>query len=280
MKHFFLALFTLFVGLALTVPDADAKRLGSGRNTGMQRQAEKKQQQDVQPSQAAPQQGMTPQTPQKRSWMGPIAGLAAGLGLAALASHFGFGEGMANFLIMALLALGAFMLLRWFMNRNKPAPRPMQFAGAGNGPQPVHFQAPSGGGTATAPAAPAGAFPPGFDAVAFARQAKVNFLRLQAANDAGNLDDIREFTTPEMYAEIKLDIDERKGAVQRTEVTLLEAEVLEAVEEDNRHIASVRFHGMLKEDSEAAAPFDETWHLTRAASGKGGWVVAGIQQNG
>ncbi|MEW5789815.1 MAG: TIM44-like domain-containing protein [Pseudomonadota bacterium] len=280
MKTFLLALFSAFLCLTMVVPDAEAKRLGGGRNAGMQREPVKKQQQDVQPATpASPQQGAAPQTPGKRSWMGPIAGLAAGLGLAALASHFGFGEEMANFLMLALLGLGAFMLIGWLMRRKATATQPMQYAGAGMaGQQPVRFEAPvAAGGSAAVAAA---GFPPGFDAQGFARQAKVNFLRLQAAHDAGNLDDIREFTTPEMYAEIKLDIDERKGTGQRTEVTLLEAEVLEAVEEGNRHIASVRFHGLLKEDSETAQPFDETWHLTRAADGKGGWVVAGIQQNG
>ncbi len=276
MKQLFLSVFAVFLAFALTMPDAEAKRFGGLRNSGMQRQAPI--QRNVQPQPANPQPGATPQTPQKRSWMGPIAGLAAGLGLAALASHFGFGEGMANILMIALLAMGAFMLFNWFMRRNQP--RPMQYAGAGGGPQPVRFDAPAAmPGSVSAMANQAAALPPGFDAEAFTRQAKVNFLRLQAANDAGNLDDIREFTSPEMYAEIKLDIDERKGVTQRTEVTLLDAEVLEAVEEENRQIVSVRFHGLLKEDSDTPAPFDETWHLTKPASGKGGWVVAGIQQN-
>jgi predicted lipid-binding transport protein (Tim44 family) len=280
MKHFFLALFAVFVGFALTVPDADAKRLGGGRNSGMQREAPMKREAQPQPP-AKPQPGAAPQTPQKRSWMGPLAGLAAGLGLAALASHFGFGEEMANFLMLALLALAAFMLVRWLMARNRPAPQPMQYAGTGDTNPPARFEAPAAmPGSVADTAAPVAAFPPGFDVEGFTRQAKVNFLRMQAANDAGNLDDIREFTTPEMYAEIKLDIDERKGALQKTEVTLLNAEVLDASEQGDRHVVSVRFHGLLKEDSDTAAAFDETWHLTRPATGKGGWVVAGIQQNG
>jgi small GTP-binding protein len=163
------------------------------------------------------------------------------------------------------------------MARNRPAAaRPMQYAGAGNPGQPVRFEAPQAmPGSVSATMAQAAPLPEGFDAEAFTRQAKVNFLRMQAANDAGNLDDIREFTTPEMYAEIKLDIDERKGATQRTEVTLLDADVLDATEEGNRHLVSVRFHGMLKEDSETAEAFDEIWHLTKPAQGKGGWLVAG-----
>ena len=284
MKHFFLALFTVFIGFAMTVHDADAKRLGGGRNSGMQRDNGSFMKRDAAPqAPAKPQPGAAPQTPPKRSWMGPLAGLAAGLGLAALASHFGFGEEMANFLMLALLALAAFMLVRLFLRRNQPTPRPMQYAGSGNMNPNSADQAPQPmpGSVSDSFAQPAAvSLPAGFDAEAFTRQAKVNFLRLQAANDAGNLDDIREFTTPEMYAEIKLDIDERHGKTQRTEVTLLEAEVLDAREEDSRYLVSVRFHGLIKEDTETPAAFDEVWHLTKPAGGKGGWMVSGIQQNG
>ncbi len=289
MQRLFLSLFAVFLSFALPIHDAEAKRLGSGKSYGMQRDAPMKR--DATPSQspgqaqnAAPNAAGAAAQPGKRSWMGPVAGLAAGLGLAALASHLGFGEEMANMLMIALLALAAFMLFRWFMSRNQP--RPAQYAGATAGAgQPVRFDSTQplpgsvGGMTATAAPASAATLPPGFDAEAFVRQAKVNFLRLQAANDAGNLDDIREFTSPEMYAEIKLDIDERHGGTQRTEVVTLNAEVLDATEEGGRQIVSVRFHGMLREDDAQASPFDETWHLTRPADASRGWVIGGIQQN-
>lgn len=291
MQRLILAFFAAFLAFALPMHDAEAKRLGGGKSFGMQRQAPMKREAAPQqsPSQnqaqnAAP--GQSPANaatqPGKRSWMGPIAGLAAGLGLAALASHLGFGEELANFLMIALLAMAAIFLVTWLMRRNKPAAsQPLQYAGAGNAPQAPRFEAvqPVSGSVAAMNDAPAAQFPPGFDVQAFSRQAKVNFLRLQAAHDAGNLDDIREFTTPEMYAEIKLDLDDRTGT-SRTEVTRLEADVLEAVEDGNRHIVSVRFSGELKEDGGASESFDETWHLTRPASGDKGWLVAGIQQNG
>jgi predicted lipid-binding transport protein (Tim44 family) len=288
MRRIVLAFFALFIAFTLPMHDAEAKRFGGGKSSGMQRQ-----QQAPMKREAAPQQGQTPpaQTPAgKRSWLGPIAGLAAGLGLAALFSHLGLGEGMANFLMLALLVLAVVMLFRWFMRRGQPqGTAPIQYAGAGPVPaaSPTRFDtsAPLPGSPA-AMATPATAtstlaFPPGFDAAAFERQAKVNFIRLQAAHDAGNLDDIREFTTPEMYAEIKLDLDERGGRTSRTEVEQLDAQVLEAVEENGKLIVSVRFNGRIREDdAAAAAPFDEVWHLIRSADGKGGWVVAGIQQNG
>jgi predicted lipid-binding transport protein (Tim44 family) len=304
MQRIFLSLFAVFFAFALPVYEAEAKRMGGGKSFGMQRQATPMKR-DASPQQAqnapgAPAQGAAAGAAPKRNWMGPIAGLAAGLGIAALLSHFGLGEGVANFLMMALLALAAFMLVRWFLNRNKPAmQRPMQYAGQGAGadsstPEPMRFEAPPAGSVvpgsiydksgqsdapATAAATPVATFPPGFDEAAFARQAKVNFIRMQAANDAGNLDDLREFTTPEMYAELKMDIDERQGKTQNTEVMTINAETLEALEEGNRQIVSVRFYGTLREDSDETTTFDEIWHLTKPLTGNQGWVVAGIQQN-
>lgn len=273
MKRIFISLFALFVIFAFAMPDAEARRLGGSKSFGMQRSAPAKQ--DAAPAPQRQQQGTTPTgAPQKRSWMGPIAGLAAGLGLAALFSHLGLGEEMANFLMLALLAMAAFMLFRFFMRRTTPAPA-MQYAGM---PQsaPAAFDAtPSamGGGHNTL------SFPPGFDANAFAREAKLNFIRLQAAFDAGNLDDLRAFTSPEVFAEIRMQLAERGDAAQTTDVMSLDAEVLEAVDEGNRHVVSVRFTGLVREDADQnAMPLDEIWHLTKPASGQGGWVIAGIQQ--
>jgi len=300
MQRIFLSLFAVFFAFALPVYEAEAKRMGGGKSFGMQRQATPmKRDASPQQTQNAPAgQNAAAGAAPKRNWMGPLAGLAAGLGIAALLSHFGLGEGVANFLMLALLAFAAFMLVRWFLNRNKPAmQRPMQYAGQGadqNAPEPMRFEAPAAGSVvpgsiydksgqgdaaATSSAAAVATFPPGFDDVAFSRQAKVNFIRMQAANDAGNLDDLREFTTPEMYAELKLDIDERQGKTQHTEVMTINAETLEALEEGNRQIVSVRFYGTLREDEEATISFDEVWHMTKPLTGNQGWVVAGIQQN-
>jgi predicted lipid-binding transport protein (Tim44 family) len=220
----------------------------------------------------------------RRSWMGPIAGLAAGLGIAALASHLGFGEELANFLTIALLAMVAIFVVRWLMRRfanpAAQAPRGMQFAGMPAGAVPP-MQAPamplaSGSGSATA----AAAVPAGFDAAGFARIAKMIFIRLQAANDSGDLDDLRAFTTPEMFAALRLDLQERQGAAQQTDVVQIDADVLEVAEETQRQLVSVRFHGLIREQRDtAAAPFDEVWHLVRPRDGSREWAIAGIQQS-
>jgi predicted lipid-binding transport protein (Tim44 family) len=117
--------------------------------------------------------------------------------------------------------------------------------------------------------------PAGFDSTGFLRAAKMNFLKLQAANDAGRLDEIREFTTEELFEALKTDADGRS----ETEVTALDAELLEISTEGAEHWASVRFSGQVRE-APGAAPegFSEVWNLVKPADGSSGWLLAGIQQ--
>lgn len=290
MKHLFLTLIVAILSFGFAPPEAEAKRLGGGSSFGMKRQATP----TTQPRQpaATPQQspaGATPAAQPKRSWMGPIAGLAAGLGLAALFSHLGMGEGFANFVMILLLAAAAFFVFRLIFRRGTAAKQgqALQYAGApGNAADSVRpFEAQQTFGGSAQPAAEnsglAKAIASGFDVDGFARQAKLNFIRLQAANDNDNLDDLREFTTPEVFAELCMQLNERGAAAQRTDVVELNAEVIDVAEEDQRYVVSVRFSGLLREEADAApAAFDEIWHLTKAASGSGGWRISGIQQAG
>ena len=281
MNKFLIALFAAVVGLGFAVGDAEARRLGGGKSTGMQR--------NVTPqSPGAPTQNAVPAKPAQPAaaaqpsgasrWLGPVAGLAAGLGLAALFSHLGLGEELASFVMILLLVAAAVFVFRLLTRKRAPESQPLQYAGAGADNAPLRYEAPAAGGGAALPSV-AGNIPAGFDVDGFLRQAKLNFVRLQAANDAGNVEDIRNFTTPEVFAEIRLQMDERGGAAQQTDVVALEAELLEVAEEFRQYVASVRFHGSIRESAGAAAEaFDEIWHLTKPVAGSGGWVIAGIQQ--
>lgn len=301
--------------LPLASFDAEAKRLGGGKAAGMQRQA---------PAQSTPSQTQTPPSQQpgqaapvagaaapaaagaaaaagKRSWLGPVAGLAAGLGLAALASHLGFGAELANFMTMLLLGIVAFIAIRFLMRRfagngGQRAPGGLQMAGAGAaGGQPsfdrdpaaaqapMQRQAVDAGTPALAPAATGWAgggdrsLPSDFDSAAFQRIAKMLFIRLQAANDAGQVDDIRKFTTPELFSSLRLDLQERGSVTQQTDVVQLDADLADYAEERGQQVVSVRFHGLIREETGAGAqPFNELWHFVRPTTG-GDWAIAGIQ---
>jgi len=105
----------------------------------------------------------------------------------------------------------------------------------------------------------------------------MNFLKLQAANDSGRIEDLREFTTDELFEELKKDLAGR-GA-QHTEIGALDAELLEIATEGGNAWASVRFSGSVREAPGAAdEPFTEVWNLVKPADGSSGWLLAGIQQ--
>lgn len=296
-----LAAAVLTFGLTLTTGDAEAKRLGGGKSFGMQRQTNTPDKaptaapaQAPNATQAAktPASTAAPQAQPKRSWMGPLAGLAAGIGLAALASHFGFGEELASMLMIALLVMAVMVVIGLVMRRRAAAQQPalaglggMQYAATGSEtaapPRAYDMGMPAAGAAASSAATTSSAanIPADFDVAGFVRNAKVHYIRLQAANDSGNLDDIRAFTTPEMFAELKMDISDRGAAAQETDVVQIDADVLEVVEDATRYTVSVRFTGLIREEKNGPTEsVAEIWHLVKPRDGQGGWLLAGIQQ--
>jgi predicted lipid-binding transport protein (Tim44 family) len=257
---------------ALVATDAEARRLGGGRNIGAQRnvtappaQTPAKPAQQAAPAQQGTQPAAAPAGAGSR-WM-PILG---GLALGGMLGYLFGGNGLMGILLIAGLAILAVMAVRAFARRRQgeEVMRPVQYAGMR---ESVHVPV----STAPVAATSGAAIPAGFDASGFLRAAKMNFLKLQAANDNGRLEDIREFTTDELYAELKNDLGEK----QQTDVAGLEADLLEFVTEGNRHWASVRFTGTVREAPRAEAEaFTEVWNLVKPADGSTGWLLAGIQQ--
>jgi predicted lipid-binding transport protein (Tim44 family) len=297
-NHLAVLAVALSLGLTLAL-DAEAKRLGGARSSGMQRQqttqpATAPTAQPGSPAQTAPVAGTAAAAAApaaaataKRSWMGPIAGLAAGLGIAALASHFGFGEALGNFMMIALLVMAALAVVGFILRKRATAANAPAYAGAGAGAggspgagRPLlGTRIGSALGGVPASQAQAGAIPADFDAEGFARNAKAQFLHLQAANDARDLAKLRDYLSPEMFDVVREEIDARGDAPQKTEVFGLEARVLEVAEDADGYVVSVRFTGSVR-DQHGAAPddLDEVWHLTKPRTGSAGWVIAGIQQ--
>jgi predicted lipid-binding transport protein (Tim44 family) len=123
------------------------------------------------------------------------------------------GNGLMGILLIAGLAILAVMVVRALMarRRQQEVMQPVQYAGMRES-----VDVPVATASASAPiAATPTAIPAGFDASGFLRAAKLNFLKLQQANDAGKLDEIREFTTDELYEELRKDFGRSAPAVHR-----------------------------------------------------------------
>jgi len=283
----------------MTADVVEAKRLGGGRSMGAQRQITPAPAPNTpnaspaapsSPAQAAPgRPAAAPAASGASRWLGPIAGIAAGLGLAALLSHFGLSEGFASFLLLALVIVAGVVLVRWLLTKRAPA-SPLQYAGASPDRVEPRVTRPSAafepvmGGAAPAPMAPvapataSSRYPAGFDPAPFVEQAKLQFRKLQSAYDAADRKALAEVMTPEMFSEVSGELAERAAHVA-TEVMRLDADVLEVVTEGDKYWMSVRFSGLLREDGTVLPKdFDEVWNLVKPVNGSSGWLLAGIQQ--
>ena len=290
MKRFLTLLMVAIVGTSVVMSSAQAKRLGGGGSIGKSspsysRQATPPANQAAPASRPAQPAAPAPASP----WRGILGGALLGLGLGALLSHFGLGEaaaGMIGTMLMIGLLIAAALFIFRMLSRKSQA-TPMQPAYAGPMQREVNPDVPrtpeigSGLGAAAASSwqATQPTVPADFDVEGFLRHAKTNFIRMQAAWDRADVNDIREFTTPEMFAELKMQLTERGAASNVTDVVSIDAEILGVESNTVEHIASVRFHGMIREDQHAPAEhFSEIWVLTKPVVGQQGWLLAGIQQ--
>jgi predicted lipid-binding transport protein (Tim44 family) len=246
-----------------------------------------------------------------------LGGLAAGLGLAWLASSLGLGEAMGQVLMFGLLALAVMMAVGWFMRRRGPAASmssaPLAFQGAApGGPAPVpHSYRPENVGNdasarpwertatgyTTSGLAPLEAgsmigsgllgsqtwgIPAGFDSNGFLQSAKANFVSLQAAWDKADIPALRVMMTDTMLKEIQSQLAEREahtgGPLNMTDVVMIEAHLLGIEDLGDDYMASVEFSGMIREEPSAGpSPFREVWNMVKSKNGQNGWLVAGVQ---
>ena len=293
--------------------EALARPMGGGRSFGRQSQNVGRQAPAPAPTpapaaaprqaQPAPAPAPAPAAKAPSRWKGLLGGALLGLGLGALLSHFGLGGALASMistlLMVALLAGAAFFIYRMVRgkragNSNGNAP----FAGfggnqpapAGNTPDigsripPLPPLQPVSSGVGLDKAAPAAApwgVPGDFDKEAFLRHAKSNFIRLQAAWDKADVNDIREFTSPEVFAELRMQIQERGAQADFTDVVSIDAELLGIETSVNDYLASVKFTGLIRSAPGAAAePSAAVSHMSKPVNGNSVWVLAGIQQLG
>lgn len=283
MKKTLTFLTLAFLSFGLFAFDAEAKRMGGGKNIGTQRQAVNKQQ-------AAPTPQQTPAAaPAAASsgskWGGALAGLAAGGLLAALFMGGAFENiNMMDFVVLALLIGAVFFIIRMLRKpRTDGQAASMQYSGM-NTATPDRFNTPpfAGGAASTTSNSPSNQpnIPADFKVEPFLRNAKTSFIRLQSAHDRGDVNEIRDYATPEMLAEISAQIKERGDEQQQTEVMFIDANLLEVETTSDMAIASVRFTGQLRDlpDGEPEA-FDEIWHVQKDLKDSDAtWLLAGIQQ--
>jgi predicted lipid-binding transport protein (Tim44 family) len=306
----------LSAALALTLTlggtAADAKRLGGGSSFGKQSSNVTKREAapggaNSAAKPAAPAATPAPVAP-KKPWGAMLGGLAAGLGQIIMFALLALVVMLVIGFVMRKLKGGAAGA-----SGSAPGQAPFAFQGAGNATTPKNYSPENVGNDASArpwergsmafdankydAAVPAAGgsmigsallgsqswgVPAGFDAEGFLKASKVNFITLQDAWDRSDIQSLRAMMTDDMLEQIKAQLADREshtgGQVNKTEVVMLDAQLLGIEELSDVYMASVEFSGMIREDASAgASPFREVWNMTKPRSGGSGWLVAGVQ---
>lgn len=292
----------LLVSVSMVSTEAFAKRMGSGSNSGMQR--------DVAPASPAGNAKSSPTSPAqqpaaagatgtaagaaaKPSMMGPLMGLAAG-GLLAAAFMGGAFEGISamDIILLLLIAGGVIFFLRRRAQQAKGAvampmpatatPMPNQQyrqAEPMNTTGSAGIQIGSHVGNSVGMAAMMGSnYPTWFDEAKFVKQAETWYVALQSAWDNQDWTTLSSLSTPELFAQLKAQRSAEADDNQ-TRVEEVRAQVREMSQDANGWVLTVQFTGYVSEQAGAFAhAFNEFWHLVRIGEADGEWKLAGIQQ--
>jgi len=306
-----------------------ARRMGGGKSVGQQSNQVTKRDaapqtpaapaQNAAPANAAKPGGAPAAAAPKRPWGAMLGGLAAGLGLAWLASSLGMGEAFGNILMALLIGVAVIAVIGMILRARRGGAAKtdgLAYQGAGasaENPATYKQYSPQNVGNdasarpwegqntrfdSSAAASSTGSMigsgigsglggsetwgiPAGFDVDSFLTAAKSNFVTLQDAWDRSDISALRSMMTDTMVVEIRNQLSEREaqfpGQPNKTEVVMLEAQLLGIEEQTDAYLASVEFNGMIREDAASGpSPFREVWNMTKAKQG-GGWLVAGVQ---
>ena len=303
MKKIGIMLLALTLSVSLISTEAFAKRMGSGSNSGMQR--------DVAPASPAGNAKSSPTSPAqqpaaagaaagtaagaaaKSSWMGPLMGLAAG-GLLAAAFMGGAFDGISpmDIILLLLIAGGVIFFLRRRAQQAKGAVAMPMPATATPMPNQQYRQAEPTNTTGSAgiqigshvgnsvgmAAMMSSNYPSWFDEAKFVKQAETWYVALQSAWDNQDWTTLSSLSTPELFAQPKAQrIAEADD--NQTRVEEVRAVVREMSQDANGWVLTVQFNGYVAEQAGAFAhAFNEFWHLVRIGEADGEWKLAGIQQ--
>ena len=280
-----LTLFAVILAIGLGAPHAEAKKFGGGKSFGKSYKTA-----PAQPA-AKPVDTKNPalgaQTAPKKSGMmgGLLGGLLAG-GLFAYLLGSGAFEGLQgmDFLLIALLALGAIFLIRTLRKGKMAAPQ-QQTAYAGYQPPqsaaPQQFEQNHSAPQATGFADSDVPFrlPPGFDMNGFLAGARDHYRTLQEAWNKNDLEKVREYVSPELFEQLKAERAELSGE-QHTEVMYVDTQLVRADYGSDWAQVSVRFSGRYMDRQEQVEEdIKEVWHLERnLAKDNAPWHIVGIEQ--
>ncbi|GFM36333.1 Tim44 domain-containing protein [Desulfovibrio psychrotolerans] len=289
----FIIFFMTLGAFALMHDTADARKMGGGKSFGSKPSYQRSTQQPAQSptspartqntneqarqGQQAQQGAAAPPMGARSGFGGMLGGMLMGGLIGSMLFGGGAGLGGPGMLDMLLIGGGLFLLFRFLRARRMAA----EGAGPQAGGAQTHERAANAWGNLSTASEPAYGpdLPAGFDPDEFLQGAKAIYVRLQSSWDKRDIDDIRQFTSDEVYEEIARQATE-DPTPGKTELLLITPQLIEAREVGQQIIATVLYDVMLREDGDTHSRQDrELWHFSRDRDRpEDFWVLEGIQQ--
>ena len=292
LKVFNIFLISIFflVSFFLAVDSAEARRMGFGRSIGkpppMKRQVAPPVQAPKKTLDKTPANSSGASANKSRSgFMGPLAGLAAGLGLAALASYLGVGEELMSFLLILLAGVAIFFVIRLVLRNMQRQP---SLEGVPSNLNNSNIE--SSTTQKTSLNVNSAYHQTEKETISqeeingFLEHSKKQFIEIQKIWDSGNIDDLKSFCTDDLVFELRKQINDRGNLFEKTSITELNASwqgMNNYVSDSGNDVEEVYvlFSGMVREsDDSISKEFSEVWTLQRSKSSGDGWLIAGITQ--
>ncbi len=271
----------------LALESSEARRMGGGRSFGKMPPIKRQATTPPKPAENASPKNAPNAAASKRGGMGMLGGLAAGLGLAALASYLGIGEELMGLLVILGICFLFFVAFRAFFSKGLA-----RMALAGGSPErfpqtrveesPENTNKKGDEGAQYADGNFEWEIP---EKEKFLEVAKSKFIELQEHWSSGDLAKLENFCTSGLMEHLSREFKEEDRLYSNLSVVELNAflEGSKTVKETSGEKAVlevyIRFNGLMRDSDSLPIKFNEVWTLQKTNIPNQGWLLAGIFQD-
>ena len=270
----------------LALESSEARRMGGGRSFGKMPPIKRQATTPAKPAENVSQKNAPNVAASKRGGMGVLGGLAAGLGLAALASYLGIGGELMGLLVILGICLLCFIAFRVFFSKGLAR---MALAGG----SPERFP------QTRVEERPENTVIRGNEQVQyvdgnfeweipekeeFLEVAKSKFIELQEHWSSGDLAKLENFCTWDLMEHLSREFKEEDRVNSNLSVVELNAylEGSKTIKNESGMTVSevyIRFNGLMRDSDSLPIKFNEVWTLQKTNVPNQGWLLAGIFQD-
>ena len=285
-NKFFISFLLISFFSLLALESSEARRMGGGRSFGKMPPIKRQATTPQKPAENVSPKNAPNSVASKRGGMGMLGGLAAGLGLAALASYLGIGGELMGLLVILGICFLCFLAFRVFFSKGLA-----RMALAGDSPERFpQTRIEEKLETTTAGVSEKEEYSDGSfeweipEKEKFLEVAKSKFIELQKHWSSGDLAKLENFCTEGLMEHLSKEFREEDRVYSNLSVVELNAylEGNNSIKKQSGVTVSevyIRFNGLMRDSDSLPIKFNEVWTLQKTNNPNQGWLLAGIFQD-